>query len=190
MMFRAYVLALALCLAVPALAQDSPAKEEPAAPETAKPEEPAKAEPAKDETAKPAEAAPAAEAKPVAPKEVSACAKSFEPLADSYKKAYDDMQTWIAQIDSQTAATSDTVSKLQAQIKENETAAATAKAGGDNAKAKDLTKQNKALTTQLNDAKKSLSNARSGFVKEAPGRVKQYETAIEKALDDLKAQTK
>jgi len=216
MRFRIHVLAitLGLCLAVPAAAQQDPAKEEPAKQEPAK-EEPAKAEPAKAEpeaapaaeAEKPAEAAapaateaakpaaaPAAEvAKPAAPpaaKELTACAKSFQPLADSYKQIYDDMQKWIAQIDAQTSASNDNVMRLQAQIKDNDAASAKAKAAGDNAKVKEIDKQNKQLKSQLTAANKTLSSTCSSFGKEASDRTKQNEATIEKALADVKAATK
>ena len=206
MKFRIHVLAIALglVLAIPAVAQeepakDAPAKEEPAKAEPAK-EEPAKAEPEAApavEAAKPAAeaaAAPAVEAaKPAAApavKELSSCAKSFEPLADSYKKAYDDMQKWIAQIDAQTSAANDKVVKLQTQITENEATSTKAKLAGDNAKVKEIDKQNKALWSELNAAKKTQASSCSGYGKEASERTKQYEAAIEKALADVKAQTK
>ena len=232
MKFRIHVFALTLGLglAIPAVAQEDPAKTAPAK------EEPAKAEPgaapaaeaekpaadaaaapapaaAPDaaEAAKPAAAAaaappaepvkptaeaakPAAEAaKPAAPpaaKELTACAKSFQPLADSYKKAYDDMQNWIAQIDAQTSAANDNVVKLQTQIKDNDAASVKAKAAGDNAKVKEIDKQNKQLKSQLTAANKTLASACSGFGKEASDHTKQNEAAIDKALADVKAATK
>jgi len=220
MKFRIPVLALTLGLglALPAVAQEDPAKtppakEEPAKAEPAK-EEPAKAEPeaapaveaekpAADAAAAPAAAAapPAAEAakpnaeaaKPAAPpaaKELTACAKSFQPLADSYKKAYEDMQNWIKQIDAQTSAANDNVMKLQAQIKDNDAASAKAKAAGENSKVKEIDKQNKQLKSQLTAANKTLASTCSGFGKEASDHTKQNEAAIEKALADVKAATK
>lgn len=204
---HALAFVLGLGLVVPAFAQDDPAKQEPAKEEAAKPaaEKAPEAAPAKEEAAKPAaEAAPAAapakeEAAPAAaapaaapakeepPKELSSCAKTFVPLADSYKSSYDDMQKWIAQIDKDTAAASANLQKIQDQIKDNETATTQAKLSGDNAKAKDLQKANKKLWDDFNTAKKGVSDKCSQYVKEASQRVKQYSDAANKALEGLKA---
>jgi len=175
----ALILGLGLGLVVPALAQEETKKEEPAKEEPAAPAA---------ETAPAAVPAPAAAPAPA--KELSGCAKSFSPLADSYKSAYDDLQKWIGQIDTETAAAGDKVQKLQAQIHENESAITQAKLNKDNAKVKDLQKQNKQLWDDFNSAKKGQSDACAKFVKEAPQRVKQYSDATNKALDALKAQTK
>jgi len=176
---HALALVLGLGLAVPAIAQEETKKEEPAKEEAAAPAV---------ATAPEAATAPAAAAAPA--KELSGCAKSFSPLAESYKSAYDDLQKWIAQIDTATAAAGDKVQKLQAQIHENESAITQAKLNKDNAKAKDLQKQNKQLWDDFNAAQKGQSDACAKFVKEAPQRVKQYTDATNKALDALKAQTK
>jgi len=182
---HALALILGLGLVAPALAQEEPKKEEPAKEEAAAPEAAAEPTPAAA-----AEATPAKEEAAAPVKELSGCAKSFSPLADSYKSAYDDLQKWIGQIDTETAAAGDKVQKLQAQIQENETATTQAKLNNDNAKAKDLQKQNKQLWNDFNAAKKGQSDACAKFVKEAPQRVKQYADATSKALDALKAQTK
>jgi hypothetical protein len=194
-------------------AEAAPAAEAPE--EAAKPAEEAApaAEAPKEEAAKPAEeAAPAAEApkeeaeKPVAAaapaaaptaapaaapaKELSSSAKTFVPLADSYKSAYDDMQKWLGQIDAQTAVASDKAQKLQAQIQANETAITQAKLDKNDSKAKSLQKENKKLWDEFNAAKKELSTLNAGFTKEASGRVKQYADASDKALEGLKSQAK
>jgi hypothetical protein len=179
--------------------KEEPAKQEPSKDEKAKPGEEAApaAEPAKEEPKPAAEAAPAAKPAaeaapaPAAPaKELSSCAKSFVPLADSYKSAYDDMQKWIGQIDAQTAAASDKAQKLQTQIQQNETAITQAKLDKNDSKAKSLQKENKKLWDDFNAAKKELSAMCSGFAKEASARVKQYADASNKALDAMKAQAK
>jgi len=198
----ALILGLGLGLAAPALAQEDPKKEEPAK------EEPAKEEPAKEEAAAPAEAKPAAEAAPAAaakpaaeaaatPKaepaaapELSGCAKSFSPLADTYKSAYDDLQKWIAQINTETGAAGAKVQQLQTQIQENEAAVTQAKLAKDDSKTKSLQKEGKKLWDDFNAAKKDQSAACSKFVKEAPQRVKQYSDATSKSLDALKSQSK
>lgn len=123
-------------------------------------------------------------------KELSGCAKSVSPLADSYKSAYDDLQKWIGQIDTETAAAGDKVQKLQAQIQQNETATTQAKLDKDTSKVKDLQKSNKTLWSDFNAATKAQSDACAKFAKEAPQRVKQYTDATNKALDALKAQMK
>jgi hypothetical protein len=199
--FHALALILGLGLVAPALAQEEPKKEEPVKEETPAPAAaaeaaPAKeAEPAKEEPAKPAAAAaPAAAAEPAAAaapaKELSGCAKAFVPLADTYKSAYDDMQKWIAQIDTETAAAGAQVQKAQAAVQANETATTQAKLANDSAKTKELQKENKKLWDVLNAAKKSQSDACAKFVKEAPQRVKQYTDVTNKALDALKSQAK
>ena len=189
--WHALALILGLALVGPALAQEDPKKEEPAKEEAPAPPAEAAAAPAAE--AKPAaEAAPAAKAAPAAEpaKEMSGCAKSFEPLAGSYKSAYDDMQKWISQIDTETSAAGASVQKVQAQIQANEAATTQAKLGNDSAKIKDLQKENKKLWDELNAAKKGQSNACAKYVKEAPARVKQYADAANKALDALKAGSK
>jgi hypothetical protein len=212
MRFRTGVLApvLVLGLAFTSLAQEppkeeppketppaeAPAKEAPPAEAPVKEVSPAEA-PAKDavpapEVAKPAAAAaaPAVAAKPAAPaasKEVSACAQSLQPLADSYKAAYEDMQKWIAEVDAQTSAANQGVAKLQAEVQANEDAATKAKLAGDNAKVKDLAKQNKQLWSQLEAAKKSAAVACAPVSKQAADRVKQYEAATAQALAKTKS---
>jgi predicted nucleic acid-binding Zn-ribbon protein len=47
----------------------------------------------------------------------SRVASALVPLADSYKKAYDDMQAWIADVNLKTAAASDKVEGLKRQIR-------------------------------------------------------------------------
>jgi chromosome segregation ATPase len=211
--FLALALILGLGVATPVLSQtdpapEEPAKQEPAKDEKAKPaEEAPAAEPAKAEEAKPAEEAPPApeaakeaEAKPAAAsapaaapapaKELSSCAKSYVPLADSYKSAYDDMQKWIGQIDAKTSAASDKAQTLQTQIQQNETAITQAKLDKNDSKAKSLQKENKKLWDDFNAAKKELSTICAGFAKEASGRVKQYADASGRALEGLKSQGK
>lgn len=189
----AFGLALVLALTAPAAAEEPapPAKEEPAK-EAPAPAEPAAAAPAKEEPAKeaPVAAAPAAAAPAEAPKELGACAKSLAPLADSYKKAYDDLQKWIASVDSQTTAADANIKKMQDQIQQNEAAITKAKIDGDDKKAKDLEKQNKTLWSDLNAAKKTQSTTCSGFTKEAEQRVKQYEADIEAKLKAFAAAAK
>ena len=135
-------------------------------------------------------AVPAAAPKPVAPPPLSPCAQSLQPLAESYKKSYDDMQKWIAQVNTETSAASEKVQKLQAQIKANEEAIAKAKAGDDSSKAKEITKQNKGLSKDLEAAKKAETAASDPVAKMAADRVKQYEADADKALADLKARSK
>jgi len=168
---------LGLGLVLPAFAQDA-----------AKTEEPAKTEPAKEE-AKPEAAAAAAPAAAPA-KELSACAKSFVPLSETYEAAYDDMQKWIADIDTQTAAAAEKVTKLQAQIQQNTTELTQAKLDNNTSKTKDLEKQNKKLYDDFNSAKKDLASACSKFAKQASDKIKGYADASNKALDALKSQTK
>ena len=195
--FYALALILGLGLMVPAVAQEEPAKEEPAKEEAAKPAAEAApvAEPAKEEAAKPAAeakpaAAPAPAPAPAPAKELSSCAKSYVPLADSYKAAHDDMQKWIGEVDKQTAAASDKAQTLQTQIQQNETAITQAKLDKDDSKAKSLQKENKKLWDEFNASKKELSTLCSGFAKQASERVKQYADAASKALEGVKSQSK
>jgi len=174
-LFHALAMLLLLGLAVPAVAQ-----------EESKPEEPAKEEPAKDEAAKPAEEAAPAAAAPA--KELSECAKSFVPLSESYKAAYDDMQKWISEINSQTAAANEKVQNLQEQIHQNESALTQAKLDNDSSKVKDLNKQSKTLWDDFNKAKKAQSDSCKTFTKQASDKVKQYADTTNKALDALKSQ--
>jgi hypothetical protein len=204
---RKYVLTLALMMglvfAAPAFAQEDPNKDQTAKPEASPaPAEPAKDEPAKAEPSKeapPKEAAPAtaapaaavsAAAAPPPTKELSSCAKGFVPIANSYKSAYDDMEKWIAEIDKATGESSAKLAALQDQIQKNEAAITQAKLAKDNAKAKDLQKENKKLWDDYNAGKKSLSDTCSKYVKDASMRIKQYADATNQALDSLKSQGK
>jgi hypothetical protein len=121
---------------------------------------------------------------------MSASAKTFVPLADSYKRAYDDMQKWISEIDAKTSAASEKSSKIEAQMKANDAAIATATAAKDKSKAKDLQKENKKLADELTASKKELATISSSYTKQASDRVKSYNEASGKALADLKAQGK
>ena len=170
--YDALALILGFALVAPAFAQEDAKKEEPA----------------KEEAKPAAEAAPAAAAAPA--KELSACAKAFEPLADSYKSAYDDLQKWIGEINTQTSAANDQVVKLQSEITANETAVTQAKLAKDDSKTKSLQKENKKLWDDFNAAKKTQSDACAKFAKDAPQKVKQYSDATSKALDALKSQSK
>jgi len=100
------------------------------------------------------------------------------------------MKKGITQVDTQTSAANENVQKLQTEIQANEDATTKAKLGGDNAKVKDLTKQNKQLWNDLETAKKSAAAACSPVTKEASDRVKQYAADTDKALSDVKAQAK
>jgi hypothetical protein len=178
-------------------AEAPPAKEEPAAAkETEKPAEAAaeapKAEAAKEET-KPAAAAAAATPAPKAPpaaKELGASAKSFAPLADSYKKAFDDMQAWMVTVDAQLGPGDEQVRTLQEKLKQNETAITQAKAAGDSKKVKSLQSENKQLTSDASKAQKNLTAARGDYLKQATQRAKQYQAASDAALEQVKAQSK
>ena len=185
---HALALILGLGLVAPAIAQEDTKKEEPAKEAATAPAAAAEATPAKEETAKPAAAAAAPAAAPA--KELSSCAKTFVPLSDSYKAAYDDMQKWISQIDTQTAAAADKVAKLQTQFEQNQAGITQAKLANDSAKAKDLDKASKKIWDDLTTAKKDLSGICGKFAKDAQDKVKQYTDASNKALDTLKAQTK
>jgi hypothetical protein len=189
---------------VPAVvAQEAEKKEEPAkdaaaapakAPETAPAAEEKPAAPA---AAPAAETTPATEAKPTAvpaaeapKKALSPSALALQPLADSYKKAYEDMQAWITAVDAKTSPANDSVMKLQAEVVANGDATTKAKLAGDNAKVKELTKQNKQLMSALEAAKKTAATAAGPVAKEASDRVKQYGAASDQALTELKAKTK
>ena len=185
----------ALGLVAPLLAQSppppEPAKEEqeaaepaeeaqpPEAEEAPKPAEPPEAPKAAAKSAPPA--APAAEAAPAR----SDCAQAYAPLAESYKKAYDDLEAWLVTVDEKTAASSAKVHEVQEKIKKNEAEMTKAKLDSDSKKLKDLTKESKELWTSFNAAKKEESATCDGFYKEASARVKQYaldsSTALEKA---------
>jgi len=184
---HALALILGLGLVAPALAQEDSKKEEPAKEAAAAPA--AEAVPAAAAEATPAKEEPAAPAA-APPKELSSCAKTFVPLSDSYKNAYEDMQKWINQIDTQTAAAADKVAKLQTQFEQNQAGITQAKLANDSAKAKDLDKASKKIWDDLTTAKKDLSGICGKFAKDAQDKVKQYTDATNKALDTLKAQTK
>jgi hypothetical protein len=194
------VLMLAVAAAGPAFAQEDPKKETPEAAAPEKAAEPAAdAKPAEPEAAK-KEAEPAAAAAPAAavpaaaaaeaPKPLSAAAKSFSPLANTYKGAYDDMQKWMETVSAQTAASDEKITKLQKQISDNEAAITQAKLAGDDKKVKSLTSENKKLSSEASSAMKGLNSAKADFVKQAEQRVKQYQSASDAALTQVKNSSK
>jgi len=111
---------------------------------------------------------------------------TFSSLADSYKKAYDDMQAFMKSVDTSMGPADQKIASLQAKIKENETAAAQAKQAGDDKKAKSLVSENKKLTKELNDAVKGVNASRGDFVKQAQQKVKEHDAATDAALQQLK----
>ena len=181
-----------------------PAEAAPAKDEAAKPEAAPAAAPAAEAAAVPAAAAPAAApaavpavaapaaiaaaapAAAAAPKALGASAMTFSSLADSYKKAYDDMQAFMKSVDTSMGPADQKIASLQAKIKENETAAAQAKQAGDDKKAKSLVSENKKLTKELNDAVKGVNASRGDFVKQAQQKVKEHDAATDAALQQLK----
>ncbi len=148
--------------------------------------EPATAKPAAPKAA----AAKTEPAKPEPVKELTPCAKALTPLADSYKKAYEDMQKWIANVDAQTTAVNDKIEKIQDQIQQNEAAITKAKLAGDNQAARDLAKDNKQLWADLNASKKEKVLLCSGFARETAQKVKEYSTDIAEKLQQTKSQMK
>lgn len=187
--------------AKPEQAVETPApKSEPkAAPKPeAKAETPAKTEPeAEAPVAKPApkaEPKPEMAPKPVEPaKELTPCAKAFVPLADNYKKAYDELQIWIRHIDAQTAGASAAISRIQGEIEKNEAAITKLKIEGgseSSEKGRELAKDNKKLWADLSASRKERAALCEGFTREAIQRAKRYQVEIIETLEGIKAQTK
>ena len=129
-------------------------------------------------------------AKAEAPKELTPCAKIFVPLADTYKKAYEEMQKWIAGVDEKTAAASARVDKIQEHIQQNEGAITKAKLAGDDNKENALSKDNKQLWSELTSAKKDRSATCSGYAREAIQKAKHFQVDILEKLEACKAQAK
>ena len=174
-------------------AESPPAKPAPkAAPKPeAKAEAPAKTEPAAEAPA--AKPAPKPETAQKPAKELNASAKIFVPLADNYKKAYDELQLWILSIDAQTAAVSAQISRIQDDIQKNEAAITKLKiqGGGESSEeGRQLAKDNKQLWADLSAARKERSALSKGFAKEAIQRAKSYQMEIIEKLEDIKAQAK
>jgi uncharacterized phage infection (PIP) family protein YhgE len=164
----------------------APDKDASAAPEAKAPEAPKAAAP------KPAavEAAPKA---PEAAKELTPCAKSLTPLAESYKKAYDGMQKWIAQVDDKTSAVNAKIDKLQEQIQQNEASITKLKLEGGKqaaARGRELDKENKRLWTALSAARKEKSALCSGFSRDTAAMVKLNSADINEKLQGSKAEMK
>lgn len=172
-------------------------KTESPAPE-AKAEAPAKAEPAAEApAAKPAakaEPKPEAVKKPVEPvKELNAFAKTFVPLADAYKRAYEEMQLWLRDIDSQTGGVATNISRIQDDIQKNEAAITKMKIAGGSERSEEgraLAKENKQLWADLSAARKERSALIKGFMREAIQRVKGNQADILEKLEDVKSQAK
>lgn len=177
--FFAILLSSAVAAARPAIAQEEPAEKP--APEAGAP----KAEPAKAESPK-----PEAPAKPAAKKEPSAGAKALTPLAESYKKAYEELQMWIDQIDQQTSDVNARIAKAQDEIQKNEGAITKAKLDGDDKAGRELAKQNKQLWADLASAKKERSALFKGFAVEAAQKVKGYSTDAAEKLQQAKTELK
>jgi hypothetical protein len=184
MLLRRLALALIFSLMLGA-ASAIIAQEEPPPTPPAK-EDPAKEQPAAEQAAAPAETPAPTET----PKPLSASAMAFAPLADSYKKAYDDMQAWMSTIDAQASKVDAEIKKLQGQIKTNETAITEAKLAGDSKQLKALQSENKQLTSAVETQQKNLSAARGDYVKQLSQKVKGYQAAQDAALQQVKAATK
>lgn len=149
--------------------------------EPAKPVEP----PAKKETPAPA-AAPVA-----APAKLTGCADCVKPLVEGYKGILTDLEKWIAEVNTQTAAAEETVQKLNQQIKENEAAITKLKLeDGKDAKnrAKELSRENKRLWGELEAARKAKAALCKQFSREASQKVRQYNTDISENLKAVQAQ--
>ena len=181
----AVLFAAAAVFARPARSQENAPAEQPAAEEPAKSAEPAK--PA--EQAKPAKHAEA-KAAPAPAKELTPCAKSLVPLADSYKKAYEEMTKWIGDVDAKTLEVSGRIAKTQEQIQQNEAAITKAKLDGDDAKGRDLGRDNKQLWNDLTAARKEKSALCSGFAREAAQKVKEFSTDAAEKLQQAKSSMK
>lgn len=164
----------------------------------AKAEAPAKAAP----EAEPPVARPAAKAepkpepakKPVEPaKELNPSAKIFVPLADTYKKAYEDMLMWIRSIDAETAEISTRIARIQEDIQKNEAAITKLKidSGGESSdEGRALAKDTKQLWADLSAARKERTALSKGFMREANSRAKSYQAEVIEKLEDIKAQPK
>jgi hypothetical protein len=174
---------------------ESPAPK--AAPE-AKAEAPGKAEPAAEApAAKPvvkAEPKPEAAKKPAEPvKALNAFAQTFVPLAEAYKRAHDEMQRWIVDIDAQTGGVATDISRIQEDIQKNEAAITKMKLAGGGERSEEgraLAKENKQLWADLSVARKERSALIKGFMREAVQRVKGSQSDILEKLEDVKSQAK
>lgn len=158
----------------------------------------AKAEPeAEAPAAKPAaKAAPKPEAvkKPVETvKELNSFAKTFVPLADAYKKAYEEMQRWILDIDARTAGVAANISRIQDDIQKNEAAITKMKIAGGSERSEEgrgLAKENKRLWDDLSAARKERAALSKDIIHEAIQRAKGNQVDIIGKLEDIKAQAK
>ena len=155
----------------------------------------AKAEPALEAKveAKP-EAKAEALAKPAAPaKELNPIAKAFVPLAEKYKKAHDEMRSWILHIDAETAAVSANISRIQGMIEKNEASITKLKLEGSResaAQIPELAKDNKQLWSELAAARKERTALAHGYTREAITRAKGYQVDVIETLDAIKSQPK
>lgn len=173
-------------------AKPEAAKPEPK-PEATKPE--LKSEPKTEAPAKPAENTPKVETatKPEAPKELTPCAKTLVPLADSYKKAYEELEKWIGDVDAQTAAATTKIEKIQEQIEKNESAITKLRLQGtraSSAKGRDLATNNKLLWSELSATRKESSALCAGFAREAVQKARHYQSDVAAKLEGVKAQLK
>lgn len=186
----AAILAAALCCVATAAEETVPtaapatqeATEAPAQPEV-KPE-------AKPEAAKP-ETKPAPEPKAETPKELTPCAKTFVPLADSYKKAYEELEKWIGDVDTQTTAATAKIDKIQEQIEKNEAAITKLKLQATregSANGRELVKNNKTLWSDLSATRKESAALCAGFAREAVQKARRYQSDVAAKLEGVKAQ--
>ncbi|MBI3548211.1 MAG: hypothetical protein HY078_04065 [Elusimicrobia bacterium] len=129
-------------------------------------------------------------AKAAAPKEVSPCAKTFTPLADAYRKAAEDMDRWIKEIDAQTSATDVMIKKLEAEVEANEAKMTKLKLHEDAAsqsERRELEKENRQLWADLKTARKDREALCQGLAKQASQRVKEYNVEITERLKQLQS---
>lgn len=183
-------------------APESAKTQEPAKPEPVKAAEPVKApeapkapEPAKVvEPVKAPEAVKASEIvkapEPVKARELTPCAKAFVPLAEGYKKAYDDAMRWIQQVDEQTAAADAKVNGLQETVEKNEALITKLKIEDtkeSKLRARDLARENKQLWADLSAARKERTAKCAAFSKAAAQLNKEIAAEISARLSAIQA---
>ena len=179
-------LLLSLILALPAAAADKPFADP--APVSDFPE--AEKKPVQVEAPKPVKASVPVAAAPVS-KELTPCAKCLLPLADTYKKAQEEMTSWITEVDLQTKAVNEKVADLEAQIEKNEAQLTKLKLEDTNMsrlKSKEVQKENKALWADLTAARKERDALCAEFAKEATLRVDRYASEAKDRLKQAKSE--
>lgn len=128
--------------------------------------------------------------KPEGAQEPASCAKALAPLADGYKKAYDDLTQWLREVDARTAAAEAKVLKLQEAVKQNEAEITSLRLADDPAsreRLRTLTGADDRAWRDLREARREKERLCAEFSKAAALKVREYSEDIQGRLRDVQS---